>query len=145
MAFVDLASLFFVVGGTVLFSLAHIPFSDIKGAFKLAFAQGPIQRKDAQRPISVLSTIRILASASGVLGILVGVVKMLQNMDDPSAIGPAMAVALLTPMYAIIMAELLIGPAIGRLNARIDDDAPSAPPLKSSLVTTAAIPMVVPL
>ena len=48
MAFVDLASLCFVVGGTVLFSLAHIPFSDIKGAFKLAFAQGPIQRKDAQ-------------------------------------------------------------------------------------------------
>ena len=36
---------------------------------------------------------------AGFLGVLVGVVGMLQNMSDPKAIGPAMAVAVLTLMY----------------------------------------------
>jgi Na+/glutamate symporter len=41
------------------------------------------------------------------IGTLIGVVKMLQNMDDPSAIGPAMAVALLTLLYGILLGEIV--------------------------------------
>ena len=36
-----------------------------------------------------------VAPAMGMIGTLIGLVAMLSNMDDPKAIGPAMAVALL--------------------------------------------------
>ena len=44
---------------------------------------------------------------SRLYGTLIGLVKMLSNMDDPSAIGPAMAVALLTIFYSVILGEFV--------------------------------------
>ena len=44
--------------------------------------------------------------AMGMIGTLVGLVAMLGNMADPKAIGPAMAVALLTTMYGAILANV---------------------------------------
>jgi len=37
------------------------------------------------------------------IGTLVGLVAMLANLSDPSAVGPAMAVALLTTMYGALI------------------------------------------
>jgi len=48
--------------------------------------------------------------AMGMIGTLVGLVAMLQSMEDPSSIGPAMAVALLTTMYGAMVANLFAGP-----------------------------------
>ena len=45
-----------------------------------------------------------IAPAMGMIGTLIGLVQMLGNMSDPKAIGPAMAVALLTTMYGAILA-----------------------------------------
>ena len=39
------------------------------------------------------------AVLSGIVGTIIGLVMMLQNLTDPTAIGPAMAVALLTQLY----------------------------------------------
>ena len=44
-----------------------------------------------------------MGPAWGMIGTLVGLVNMLQNMDDPGAIGPAMAVALLTTLYGSML------------------------------------------
>jgi chemotaxis protein MotA len=44
------------------------------------------------------------------VGTLVGLVLMLANMADPSAIGPAMAVALITTLYGAIVANLFFTP-----------------------------------
>jgi flagellar motor component MotA len=46
--------------------------------------------------------------AGGVVGVLIGLVQMLQNLEDPSAIGPAMAVALLSLLYAVLFGEILL-------------------------------------
>ncbi len=56
-----------------------------------------------------------LAPAMGMIGTLIGLVLMLGNMDDPKAIGPAMAVALLTTMYGAIVANVLFGPLLTKL------------------------------
>jgi len=53
--------------------------------------------------------------AMGMIGTLIGLVQMLQTMDDPSSIGPAMAVALLTTFYGAIMANMLFLPMAGKL------------------------------
>ena len=58
------------------------------------------------------------APAFGMIGTLIGLVIMLQNMNDPSAIGPAMAVALLTTMYGALLANLIALPMAEKLSLR---------------------------
>jgi chemotaxis protein MotA len=58
------------------------------------------------------------APALGMIGTLIGLVQMLQTMDDPSTIGPAMAVALLTTLYGALTANLLCIPMAGKLKNR---------------------------
>ncbi|MEE2657957.1 MAG: motility protein A [Candidatus Latescibacterota bacterium] len=55
------------------------------------------------------------APAFGMIGTLIGLVIMLKNMDDPAAIGPGMAIALLTTMYGAILANILFGPVAMKL------------------------------
>ncbi len=62
------------------------------------------------------------APAYGMIGTLVGLVIMLQNMDDPSKIGPGMAVALLTTMYGAIIANAFALPMSDRLALRSSEE-----------------------
>ena len=55
------------------------------------------------------------APAFGMIGTLVGLVLMLQNMDDPSTIGPAMSVALITTFYGALLANIFFLPMAGKL------------------------------
>ncbi|WP_210395920.1 flagellar motor protein PomA [Motiliproteus sediminis] len=59
-----------------------------------------------------------VAPAMGMIGTLVGLVQMLSNMDDPKAIGPAMAVALLTTLYGAIIANMIAIPIADKLATR---------------------------
>jgi chemotaxis protein MotA len=56
-----------------------------------------------------------MAPAFGMIGTLVGLVLMLKDMSDPAAIGPAMAVALLTTLYGSIMANVFLNPIAAKL------------------------------
>jgi chemotaxis protein MotA len=56
--------------------------------------------------------------AFGMIGTLIGLVQMLQNMSDPSSIGPAMAVALLTTFYGSIIANVFTNPVAAKLKQR---------------------------
>lgn len=56
--------------------------------------------------------------AYGMIGTLVGLVIMLQNMEDPKAIGPGMAVAILTTLYGAIIANMICLPVADKLNIR---------------------------
>ena len=58
------------------------------------------------------------APSMGMIGTLIGLVQMLGNLSDPSAIGPAMAVALLTTLYGAIMAFLICIPIADKLEHR---------------------------
>ena len=55
------------------------------------------------------------APAFGMIGTLVGLVQMLSTMDDPSTIGPSMAIALLTTLYGAIIANLICLPIADKL------------------------------
>lgn len=56
------------------------------------------------------------APAFGMIGTLVGLVQMLSSLKDPAAIGPAMAVALLTTLYGALIANLIALPIADKLN-----------------------------
>lgn len=64
-----------------------------------------------------------LAGAMGMVGTLIGLVAMLLNMADPSAIGPSMAVALLTTMYGAIIGNVFGTPIYNILNIRNDEES----------------------
>lgn len=59
-----------------------------------------------------------VAPAMGMIGTLIGLVQMLSNMSDPKAIGPAMAVALLTTLYGAALANMIALPIADKLNLR---------------------------
>ena len=62
------------------------------------------------------------APAMGLIGTLVGLVQMLRTMSDPSTIGPAMAVALLTTFYGAVLAFVICGPIAKKLENRTDEE-----------------------
>jgi len=59
---------------------------------------------------AMLDTLNKYAPAWGMIGTLVGLVIMLGNMSDPNAIGPGMAVALLTTLYGAIISNMVCAP-----------------------------------
>lgn len=61
--------------------------------------------------------------AFGMIGTLMGLVQMLQNMSDPSSIGPAMAVALLTTFYGAVIANVFFIPVAGKLKQRSKEES----------------------
>ncbi len=63
------------------------------------------------------------APAFGMVGTLIGLVQMLSNLDDPSSIGPAMSVALLTTFYGAFMANLLFIPMSVKLKRKSELEA----------------------
>ena len=56
-----------------------------------------------------------MGPAWGMIGTLLGLVNMLKKLDDPSAIGPNMAVALLTTLYGSLIANWLCNPIANKL------------------------------
>lgn len=62
------------------------------------------------------------APSMGLIGTIVGLVQMLQSLDDPDSIGPAMAVALLTTLYGAILAFLVYGPIAEKLINRTTEE-----------------------
>lgn len=74
------------------------------------------------RGIAVLRKGADIAPAMGLIGTLIGLIQMLGNLDDPSSIGPAMAVALLTTMYGAILAFLIFTPLSTKLERLSDNE-----------------------
>lgn len=66
----------------------------------------------------IFISIAAYAPAMGMVGTLIGLVQMLQTMDDPASIGPAMAVALLTTFYGAVIANVFCSPMAGKLKNR---------------------------
>lgn len=60
--------------------------------------------------------------AFGMVGTLIGLIQMLQKLDDPSQIGVGMAVALVTTLYGVIFANLFYIPLAGKLETRTREE-----------------------
>jgi len=71
---------------------------------------------------TIFGQIAGFAGAMGMIGTLIGLVAMLLNMADPAAIGPAMAVALLTTMYGAILGNVFGTPIENILILRDKDE-----------------------
>lgn len=67
------------------------------------------------RVVAVYRRAAEVAPAMGLVGTLIGLVQMLSRLSDPAAIGPAMAVALLTTFYGAIISYAVLSPLASKL------------------------------
>ena len=72
--------------------------------------------------VELLSAMATYAPALGLIGTVIGLVQMLRTMDDPSTIGPAMAIALITTFYGAVLANLVFLPLMGKLKHRSKEE-----------------------
>lgn len=67
--------------------------------------------------IGFWETMSSMGPAWGMIGTLVGLVIMLQHMSDPTTLGPAMAVALITTFYGSLLANWICTPTANKLKS----------------------------
>ncbi|TYT76259.1 motility protein A [Desulfobotulus mexicanus] len=85
----------------------------------------------------IFATMGSYAPALGMVGTLIGLIQMLQNLHDPDAIGPGMAVALLTTFYGALLSNLVFLPLAGKLRALDRQEAREKQMLVDGLVSLA--------
>jgi len=90
---------------------------------KTVLGKDKVQAADRhEQGAKIFSAIGDVGPAMGMIGTLIGLVQMLSAMDDPKAIGPAMAVALLTTMYGAMLATMVALPIADKLTLRAAEE-----------------------
>ena len=141
--FIDPASLIIVVGGTIAALLVSFPLPDVVAGpigIGLRYAIIPPKavvsrmsgveeetspeelkklKKELELGILMYSRMKTYAQATGWVGVLIGVVIMLKNIDNLAAIGPGLAIAILTALYGTIIGFLICLPIQTKLERHL--------------------------
>ena len=70
----------------------------------------------------IMNAFGAYSPAFGMIGTLIGLIGMLQNLEDPTQIGGGMSIALITTFYGAFLANLIFLPIAGKLKARSDEE-----------------------
>src|SRR6056297_26294 len=73
------------------------------------------REREVETSINVMYSMAESAPAFGMIGTVIGMILMLQNISDPEALGAGLSVALLTTLYGAIVANMVMGPLAGKL------------------------------
>ena len=84
---------------------------------EIAFVEN--RHKDNQK---FWDSIAELGPAWGMIGTLIGLIIMLDNLNDPSTLGPKMAVALITTFYGSMIANLVATPISNKLKLKSSEE-----------------------
>lgn len=85
-------------------SLNNILNDEIKG-----------RQRQLEVSVRVLDSMSEYAPAFGMIGTVIGMVLMLQNISDPESLGSGLSVALITTLYGTILSNMVLGPLAGKL------------------------------
>jgi chemotaxis protein MotA len=81
-----------------------------------------LTKKNLDVGANIFGCMGAYAPAFGMIGTLIGLVQMLANLDDPSSIGPKMAVAMITTFYGAVLANLFFIPMGDKLTGRNEEE-----------------------
>lgn len=76
----------------------------------------------ASRGAQVFHTMGTYAPALGLIGTIIGMMEMLTGLNDPTTVGPAMAVALTTTLYGAVFSNLIFLPIAGKLKNQSEEE-----------------------
>lgn len=97
-------------------ALTTLANAEDAGHFALWITQAIADRRARHaRVIAFWNACADAAPAMGMAGTIIGLIGMFAGMRDPAAIGPAMALALLTTLHGMILANMIAGPIANRL------------------------------
>ncbi|MCH8557587.1 MAG: MotA/TolQ/ExbB proton channel family protein [Balneolia bacterium] len=65
--------------------------------------------------VNVMFSMSEYAPAFGMIGTVIGMVLMLQNIEDPQSLGAGLSIALITTLYGTIFANMFFGPLAGKM------------------------------
>ena len=75
------------------------------------------------RTAAILRRAAEVAPSMGLIGTLVGLVQMLGSLNNPAAIGPAMAVALLATLYGAVLGNMILTPLAGKIESLAEQES----------------------
>jgi len=75
-----------------------------------------------RKKIAFWDDLGAMGPAWGMIGTLIGLINMLQQMNDPSSIGPSMAVALITTLYGSMLANWICFPIAAKLKSKNEEE-----------------------
>ena len=129
-AFFNAPSVLIVVGGTTGLMLFSFPLQTTLSAsryFGYAFIP-PKPRADNSKVIGELEIgivyfekMKSYSQATGWVGLLIGLILMLESIDDPATFAKISAIALLTVLYGTIIAYFYCMPISTKLQCRLDE------------------------
>lgn len=73
----------------------------------------------ANEVINVIRTAGVVSPMFGLIGTLLGIIEVLRHIEDPKAVGGAMAIAITSAFYGIMFANLVCIPVAGKLRMRL--------------------------
>ena len=130
MVFFNVPSVLIVVGCTFALMLFSFPLQNTLSAFRY-FSYTVIPPKPGADNSKVIGELEIgivyfekmksYAQATGWLGFQIGLILIVANLDEPAAIGPSVAVGLLTVLYGTIIAFLYCMPISTKLQCRLNE------------------------
>jgi chemotaxis protein MotA len=71
---------------------------------------------------AILLQMSSFSPAYGMIGTLIGLINLLAHLDDMDALGPNMAIALVTTFYGVILANLVFTPLAKKLKRQSEDE-----------------------
>jgi len=71
--------------------------------------------RQSEISVNVMYSMADYAPAFGMIGTVIGMVLMLQNIEDPESLGAGLSVALITTLYGTIFANMIFGPLAGKM------------------------------
>lgn len=83
---------------------------------------GEMEKRHASG-INILKSWAGYGPAYGMIGTLIGLVQMLANLNDPSALGPGMSKAIITSFYGSVMANFIFGPLANKLEIKSGEES----------------------
>lgn len=108
MLFVSAPSAMIVVGGGLMAVLVTNSRKDIFNSLKGGFGGTYDSVEEAKDAVKVTSNMYNRFISFGFIGVMVGLFFMFSNLSNPNALGPGMAVALITFFYALCLAFIIL-------------------------------------
>ena len=93
--------------------------------------------KRQEKGVKVLESMGGYSPAFGMIGTIIGLVLMLQNLEDPQTLGAGLSIALITTFYGTTFANLVFTPLAGKLQQRTEEVVNEKSMLRSGIMSLA--------
>ena len=108
-SFIDPTSIFMILGGSFFFALLFVPGADIIDSFRAVFSSAEVAGGQAKKALGVLTRFNDVVVSLVIITVVAMSSALFGTLNDPSTIGPKMAVGLISTLYGIIFICLIRG------------------------------------